>query len=109
MTTTSRQIEDDYGQITLSDIWSNKEKDWCFEPCLNFEGIEFWDNSEYVFKFFCGLKKNKKEQIKELKEFCRENKLLYSTVRDILLEIFKTSKKLGWWKKYKLVKNGSKH
>lgn len=100
MATVSRQIEDDYGKIRLFDIWFKTKKDWYFEPVLDFEGIECWDNSDYVFKFFCGLKKNRKKQIKELKEFCTENKLLYPTTRDILLDIFKTSKKLNWWKKF---------
>lgn len=114
MVTTSRQIEDAYGKIILFDLWSDTKKEWCFEPVLSFEGVEFdsvWDNDEYVFHFFCGLKKNKKEQIKELKKFCKENNIDYTYTQETLIEIFKTSKKLGWWKNFvkkaKLVENGS--
>ena len=103
MATSSRQISNDYGTTLLWDLLNETTLEYRQEPCLEFVGVDFdncWDNSDYVFEFFCGLKKKKKSHIKELKEFCKQNKLLYPTVKNDLLDIFKQSKKQKFWKNY---------
>ena len=63
---------------------------------------ELWDNSNFVYALFKNLKKgNKSSHVKELKKYCKEENFNYADIEEELLEIYKISKNLGWWKKYK--------
>jgi len=99
MATSTRQISNDYGTIVLFDLLNESTLEYYQNPYLEFVGFDCWDNSDYVLNFFRGLKNKKKKQIKELKEFCEVNKLLYSAVKKDLLDIYKQSKKEKFWKK----------
>ncbi len=102
MATSTRQISNDYGTIVLWDLINESTLEYRQEPCLEFRDVSFdslWDNSNYLLNFFRGLKNKKKKQIKELKEFCEVNKLLYPTVKKDLLDIYKQSKKEKFWRK----------
>ena len=95
-TTAVRQISNADGSIYLFDLYNSNGK-FSFEPCLVFEKAEFdscWDNEDYIFNFFRRLKKNKKKEIKELKNFCKENNFDYQQTFTDLIDIYKTAKKL---------------
>lgn len=100
METVVRQISNSSGSIELFDLYNN-DGSFNYQPCLNFVNAEFdgcWDNSDYVLTFFRGLKKNKKKEKKELKDFCEQNKLDYKSTKKELLRIYKTSKYLKFFK-----------
>lgn len=102
-TTVYRAIENPEGTIQLSDLWSDSKGKWYKEPALHFKEADndmaFWDNHLYVYKFLRGLKKGKMKAEEELRTFCNENNLLYNETKQSLIEIYKTSKKLKFWKK----------
>ena len=98
MITVVRQITNETGSILLWDLYSTSKGEYYFEPCLEFKD-DLWNNSEYLLDFLRGLKKNKKEQLKELKEYCKEYNLNYESTREDLLDIYKASKELKWWRK----------
>lgn len=105
MATNYIAIENADGSIQLYDLYSNYSHE--YTPCLEFNNAtseRTWDNHEYLFKFFRGIKKNKKEYCKDLKEFCEENKLDYQQTLKDLLDIYHDSKKLNFWNR-KDVKN----
>lgn len=98
--TSSRNISNAQGDIYLFDLYKNDGTFQC-EPCLVFEKANFnsvWDNNIYLLNFFRLLKKKKKEEIQELKLHCKENNLNYRETKKTLLSIYKTSKKLDFWK-----------
>lgn len=100
METAVRMISNASGDIELFDLYKN-DGSFYHQPYLVFNKAETdstWDDCEYIHTFFRGLKKNKKEQIKELKEFCKDNKFDYNETFEDLVNIFKTSKKLKFWK-----------
>lgn len=100
METAVRQISNPNGSIELFDLYNN-DGSFNYQPCLCFVNAEFdgcWDNSEWVLKFFRGLKKNKKEEKQELKTFCKDSKLDYKETKKQLLRIYKTSQYLNFWK-----------
>lgn len=99
-TTAVRQVSNASGEICLFDLYQD-DGSFSFKPCLVFNKAKVdscWDKSDYVFNFFHRLKKNKKEQIKELKNFCDENEFDFEQTRIDLIDIYKTSKKLKLWK-----------
>ncbi len=87
-------IENDEGNIQLSDLSNYRG-----EPMLHFKGITggFWDNSDYLKRMFKKLEKDGKHN--QLKDFCLDNNLNFKEVVRDLLEIYKESKKLKFWKK----------
>ena len=94
--TAVRQISNVSGEIYLFDLYKNKDE-FYHQPCLVFEDIDVWDNSEYVFDFLRRLKKNKKSAVKELKQFCEENDINFENTKEDLLDIFSDSVKLNFW------------
>jgi hypothetical protein len=99
METAVRQISNADGSIYLFDLY-NDDGSFQYKPCLVFNEAKSescWDNEEYVLNFFIRLKKNKEEQNKELKLFCEEQRFNFEHVKQDLLDIFKTSKKLNFW------------
>lgn len=100
-TTVYRAIESPDGTIQLSDLWSESKGKWYKEPALHFKEarlLNFWDNHLYVKKFLKDLKKGKKSTETELRIFCNDSNLSYDTTKNILIDIYKTSKKLKFWK-----------
>lgn len=98
--TSTRNISNAQGDIYLFDLYKD-DGSFRYEPCLVFEKAQFnscWDNKNYLFNFFCRLKKKKKAEIEELKLHCKENNLNYKETKRTLLDIFKTSKQLRFWK-----------
>lgn len=96
-----RAIENSKGDIQLSDLINENTKQAYFKPALEFKNVKedyYWDNSTYVYNFLQGLKKKKKDVKKELKMFCIKNGLDYKSTKEDLIWIFKTSKKLNFWK-----------
>lgn len=97
--TAVRQVSNASGEIYLFDLYQ-EDGSFSFEPCLVFNKAKVdscWDNSDYVFNFFRRLKKNKKEQIKELKNFCDENEFNFEQTRIDLIDIYKTAKQLKFY------------
>lgn len=100
METAVRQISNRQGGIYLFDLY-NDDGTFQYEPCLVFENAgheNCLDNTDWLLIFFRGLKKNKKTAKKELKTFCKDNNLDFEETSDTLLSIYKTSKKLNFWK-----------
>ena len=95
-TTATREISNGSGEIYLFDLYKNKNE-FYHQPCLVFEDIDVWDNSEYVFDFLRRLKKNKKSAVKELKQFCEEKDINFENTKEDLLDIFSDSVKLNFW------------
>lgn len=101
MATVYRVIANDDDSIVLSDLYNEDEGKYYREPALHFKDAkeeQYWDNDYYVLKFLRSLKKDKKEGKKILKDFCKLNDFDYETKRESLLEIFRMSKKLKYWK-----------
>lgn len=95
-----REIKTDEGDIKLWDLLSDDGTP-NYESALEFTNANhqmLWDNSEYVLDFFKGLSKNKTSKKDELKHHCNLNKLDYKITKKDLKEIYKLSKKLGFWK-----------
>ena len=60
--TSTRNISNAQGDIYLFDLYKD-DGSFRYEPCLVFEKAQFnscWDNKNYLFNFFCRLKKKKK-------------------------------------------------
>ena len=98
--TSTRNISNAQGDIYLFDLYKD-DGSFRYEPCLVFEKAQFnscWDNKNYLFNFFCRLKKKKKAEIEELKLHCKKNSLNYKETKRTLLDIFKASKQLRFWK-----------
>jgi len=98
--TSTRNISNAQGDIYLFDLYKD-DGSFRYEPCLVFEKAQFesvWDSEDFLLNFFCRLKKNKKTEIKELKLHCKENNLDYKETKRTLLDIYRTSKKLKFWK-----------
>jgi hypothetical protein len=101
--TAVRQISNASGSIYLFDLYKNKNQ-FYHEPCLVFEKVEHegcWDNSDYVYNFLRRLKEDKKDSLKELKKFCEKSDLNFNNTKQDLVDIYKTSKKLKFWKNEK--------
>lgn len=101
MTTSYRTIANSDGSIELFDIVDSKGDTYIKQPALSFPKSEWdnlWDNSEYLKKFFEGLKSGEKNAKTELKDFCQKNKLDYKRVKKELIAIYKQSKKEKFWK-----------
>lgn len=101
MVTTFRVIENANGSIQLHDLYNETTGKYYKEPALNFVNVDyegFWDNTTYVLNFLRGLKKEKKKQRKELKTFCENNSLNFEETRTDLIDIYKQSRKLKYWK-----------
>ncbi len=100
VTTCYIAVENAIGDIQLHDLYM-EDLSHHKQPCLSFKNAKFegtWDNSIYVLKFFRGIKKNKKKYLKQLKEFCKNNDLNYQETLIDLLDIYKDSKKLNFFK-----------
>lgn len=100
--TVYRAIENSSGSIELSDIRFRDE--WMRTPALHFKDVKggFWDNDTYLLKLFRALKKNKQtNKVKELEQFCLENKMNFKEVSEELIDIFEESVELKFWKKKK--------
>lgn len=100
METAVRQVSNADGSIYIFDLYKN-DGSFSYEPVLVFEGAKYdstWDNSDYVVNFLRGLKKGKKKQRQELKEFCKENNFDFGRTRATLEDIYKTAKKLQFFK-----------
>lgn len=98
--TTYRAIENPSGNIQLSDLRFKKE--WMCTPALHFKDVKggFWDNGIYLLKLFRALKKNKQtKKVKELEQFCLENKMNFKEVSEELIDIFDESVELKFWNK----------
>lgn len=100
-TVSFRSIENNDSSIKLTDLYRDDYTTYK-TPFLEFINAEYddrcWDNDEYLIKFFRGIKNNKKKHIRELQHFCVKNKLDYTETLYDLLEIYKLSKKLIFWK-----------
>jgi hypothetical protein len=95
-----RAIENAQGDIQLHDLYLD-DGSHHNQPCLSFKNVEFegmWDNSDFLLKFFRGIKKYKKKSLKVLKIFCKENKLDYESTLKDLLDIYADAKKLKFFK-----------
>lgn len=98
--TAVREISNPDKSVYLFDLYNN-DGTFNYKPCLVFENVRFndtWDNETYLLAFFRAIKKNKKKQIKELRIFCRENNLNFDKVITDLLDIYRDSKRLKFWK-----------
>ena len=94
-------IANDEDTITLTDLYNEDTGKFYKEPAINFINAEedrYWDNETYVLNLLQGLKKGKKKAEKEVKEFCKKNGFDYEETRSDLLDIFRQSKKLKYWK-----------
>ena len=101
MATTFRAIENADGSIQLHDLYNEATGKYYKEPTLTFikaDEENCWDNEDYVLNFFRGLKKNKKAQNKELKNFCKVNNLNLEETKEDLLDIYQQSKQSKFWK-----------
>ena len=94
--TATREISNTIRDIYLFDFYKNKNE-FNHQPCLVFEDIDIWNNSEYVFDFLRRLKKDKKSAVKELKQFCEENDINFEDTKEDLLDIFSDSVELNFW------------
>lgn len=96
-----RAIENADGSIQLHDLY-NSDYSCSLKPCLTFVKAtgddKCWDNEDYLLDFFRGVKRNKKKWIKELKNFCKDNNYDYQSTLEDLLDIYKSSKQLKFWK-----------
>ena len=95
-----RSISNVNGSTELFDLYKD-DGSFSYQPCLVFVGAQFescWDNSEFVLKFFRRLKKRKKKEKEELREFCAKNKLDYISTKKDLIRIYKTAKYLNFFK-----------
>jgi len=102
METSYRAITNADGNIELSDLYKDNGSFYC-EPSLHFKGVlteGFWDNVAWIKKLFKDLKARKKsEQVKDLKQFCKENNLVFKEIKSELRSIYKTSVHLNFWEK----------
>ena len=99
--TAVREVSNADRSVYLFDLYNN-DGDFYYEPCLVFEYAKTdscWDNSDYVYNFLRRLNKNKKDSLKELKKFCNKNNFDFEEKREDLVNIYKTAKKLKFWKK----------
>lgn len=96
-----KTIENSDGSISLCDLYKEDFTPF-YTPFLEFKNVNdedsCWDNDNYLIEFFRGIKKNKKKWIKELQKFCKKYDLNYQSTLEDLLDIYRSSKKLNFWR-----------
>jgi hypothetical protein len=99
--TCTREIGTPERDIYMFDTY-REDGSFYYEPCLCFDRAKqnrIWDNSEHVLDLIKRLKSKEELAVSEVKSFCDQNNLDYKTTRRNILDIYKRSKQLGFWKK----------
>lgn len=97
--TVVKEIGNADGSIVLTILLNEKTGEVKYTPWLEFNKVkETWDNEKFLIRFFKKLKKGKTNT---LKTFCYENELDFNSTLEDLLEIYKISKDLNFWKNVK--------